>query len=286
MGDDTKAVIEALHYVMDRTTHQIGDQIGWPWQSVQKHLKIVNDRMQFGRDCLEKVLERGEETIAKYHLRDLPQGKGAALDMIIGLAAEAATQLPKEPAPVAEGPAPIRDVLNDFLGQLKAEAEAEPDPEPVREDPAPAPPAEEQPAAITEEPLKEEPQPARKCRVCGCDDNFARLRGCYWVKPDLCSRCAEELRFSPSQENAGKPADKAEDPTPVQPVETEKPESAQNEPLDKEYWDNLDKKYQRDLPFITALQSFCRRMESGDILATCMLVDESRGIFRIDFEKK
>ena len=84
----------------------------------------------------------------------------------------------------------------------------------------------------------------------------------------------------------GKAAEKAEDPTPVQPVEPEKPEPAQTEPSDKEYWDNLDKKYQRDLPFITALQSFFRRIERGDILATCMLVDESRGIFRIDFEKK
>lgn len=29
------------------------------------------------------------------------------------------------------------------------------------------------------------------CRVCGCTDDMACLGGCYWVEPDLCSRCVE-----------------------------------------------------------------------------------------------
>ncbi len=29
------------------------------------------------------------------------------------------------------------------------------------------------------------------CRVCGCTDDNACLGGCWWVEPDLCSRCAE-----------------------------------------------------------------------------------------------
>lgn len=29
------------------------------------------------------------------------------------------------------------------------------------------------------------------CRVCGCTDNHACPGGCYWVEPDLCSRCAD-----------------------------------------------------------------------------------------------
>ncbi|MEW6573161.1 MAG: hypothetical protein AB1374_05960 [Bacillota bacterium] len=29
------------------------------------------------------------------------------------------------------------------------------------------------------------------CRICGCTDERACPGGCYWVEPDLCSRCAE-----------------------------------------------------------------------------------------------
>jgi hypothetical protein len=31
----------------------------------------------------------------------------------------------------------------------------------------------------------------RSCRVCGCTDKNACPGGCYWVEPDLCSRCQE-----------------------------------------------------------------------------------------------
>ncbi|MEG0943251.1 MAG: hypothetical protein RSF86_06435 [Angelakisella sp.] len=31
----------------------------------------------------------------------------------------------------------------------------------------------------------------QKCRVCGCTDDHACPGGCYWVAPDLCSRCAD-----------------------------------------------------------------------------------------------
>ena len=34
----------------------------------------------------------------------------------------------------------------------------------------------------------------QKCRVCGCTDDMACPGGCYWVEPDLCSRCAERMR--------------------------------------------------------------------------------------------
>ena len=30
------------------------------------------------------------------------------------------------------------------------------------------------------------------CRCCGCNDFQPCPGGCYWVQPDLCSRCAEE----------------------------------------------------------------------------------------------
>lgn len=28
-----------------------------------------------------------------------------------------------------------------------------------------------------------------KCRVCGCTDNAACPGGCFWVAPELCSKC-------------------------------------------------------------------------------------------------
>lgn len=31
--------------------------------------------------------------------------------------------------------------------------------------------------------------PERFCRVCGCTESNACEGGCYWVEPDLCSRC-------------------------------------------------------------------------------------------------
>lgn len=30
----------------------------------------------------------------------------------------------------------------------------------------------------------------RRCRVCGCTDEWACEGGCYWVEEDLCSTCA------------------------------------------------------------------------------------------------
>ena len=34
-----------------------------------------------------------------------------------------------------------------------------------------------------------EPEPVRKCRVCGCTDAEACPGGCTWVDQDLCSQC-------------------------------------------------------------------------------------------------
>jgi hypothetical protein len=42
---------------------------------------------------------------------------------------------------------------------------------------------------IDEEEQAEEEQ---KCRVCGCTQYNACEGGCYWVKEDLCSKCAEK----------------------------------------------------------------------------------------------
>ena len=33
----------------------------------------------------------------------------------------------------------------------------------------------------------------KACRVCGCTNDRSCPGGCYWVEPDLCSRCVGEL---------------------------------------------------------------------------------------------
>lgn len=33
-----------------------------------------------------------------------------------------------------------------------------------------------------------------ECRVCGCTDEAACFPTCWWVEPDLCSRCAANGR--------------------------------------------------------------------------------------------
>ena len=37
---------------------------------------------------------------------------------------------------------------------------------------------------------------APTCRVCNCTDEVACLSGCWWVEPDLCSSCADDMASS------------------------------------------------------------------------------------------
>ncbi|MDD3230486.1 MAG: hypothetical protein PHE09_14900 [Oscillospiraceae bacterium] len=41
----------------------------------------------------------------------------------------------------------------------------------------------------------------QKCRVCGCTWDHACPGGCYWVEPDLCSKCAEKLQRKEEPQN-------------------------------------------------------------------------------------
>ena len=49
MDDETKAKIEALYYTYRLNMYQIGDIVDWPWQSCSKHIKVVNDRIEYGK---------------------------------------------------------------------------------------------------------------------------------------------------------------------------------------------------------------------------------------------
>lgn len=58
---------------------------------------------------------------------------------------------------------------------------------------------------------------ARKCRACGCTDLdcsqcfAASGRPCYWVKDDLCSRCALEIAENNCLSHAGNDRDTCDD---------------------------------------------------------------------------
>lgn len=47
------------------------------------------------------------------------------------------------------------------------------------------------------------PVSERACRECGCTEASACPGGCYWVEPDLCSRCArtDDLRVEGDEEH-------------------------------------------------------------------------------------
>lgn len=47
------------------------------------------------------------------------------------------------------------------------------------------------------------------CRVCGCTDDHACEGGCYWVEPDLCSRCAEIIEQEEKEEAGEEPIQEA-----------------------------------------------------------------------------
>lgn len=35
-----------------------------------------------------------------------------------------------------------------------------------------------------------------RCKICGCTDELACVGGCYWVAPNLCSKCAEGIEIN------------------------------------------------------------------------------------------
>lgn len=45
-----------------------------------------------------------------------------------------------------------------------------------------------------------------ECRECGCSDDDGCMGGCYWVEPDLCSRCARPDELAGAVLSSGGPA--------------------------------------------------------------------------------
>ena len=81
MGEDVREKIEALYYVMDKNCKDIEKIIDWPWQSINKHIKIMEDRI-LNKSVKEKdVLSRAEANVKKYGLVQLVEAKKKPIDV-------------------------------------------------------------------------------------------------------------------------------------------------------------------------------------------------------------
>jgi len=81
MGEEVREKIEALYYVMDKNCKDIEKLIDWPWQSINKHIKIMEDRI-LNKAVKEKdVLFRAEANVKKYGLVQLVEAKKKPIDV-------------------------------------------------------------------------------------------------------------------------------------------------------------------------------------------------------------
>jgi hypothetical protein len=92
MDEETKLKIEALYACYNLNSRQIGDIVDWPWQSCSKHIKVMNDRIEYGKTTFDELEAKGEQTITKY-----------GLDLYVNGIPEA----PKETPAVEPKPTPI-----------------------------------------------------------------------------------------------------------------------------------------------------------------------------------
>ena len=75
MGEEVREKIEALYYILDKNCKDIEKLIDWPWQSINKHIKIMEDRI-LNKAVKEKdVLFRAEANVKKYGLVQLVEKK-------------------------------------------------------------------------------------------------------------------------------------------------------------------------------------------------------------------
>lgn len=196
MDDETKLKIEALYYCYNLNCHQIGDIVDWPWQSCNKHIKVMNDRIEYGKTTFEKLEEQGEQTIAKY-----------GLDLFVN----GIPEVPKE-APVVE------------------------------------------PEQLAQE--------------------FPEI-----VKPKQEQTSMESEISVPPVEDVAKVEEKDSEAQKSVTDEWNETPEPRNEPADPEH----DKRVRKDAPFYLTLQNIIDRYEAGEITFEGMMLDESRGIFRVDY---
>ena len=75
MGEEVREKIEALYYILDKNCKDIEKLIDWPWQSINKHIKIMEDRI-LNKSVKEKdVLSRAEANVKKYGLVQLVEAR-------------------------------------------------------------------------------------------------------------------------------------------------------------------------------------------------------------------
>lgn len=233
MDEETKLKIEALYACYNLNCHQIGDIVNWPWQSCSKHIKVVNDCVEFGKTTFEKLEAQGEQTIAKY-----------GLDMYVNGIPEVHKEAPVvEPEQLAEE---FPEIVKPTQEQTLTESEIS------------VPPVEDAPKA--EEKASEAEESA--------ESEF---------KAELVRIAREEVPEEPADRPSEQELDALDDlGVDISEYRTPVP---RNDPADPEH----DRRVRKDVPFYLTLQNIIDRYEAGEITFEGMMLDESRGIFRVDY---
>lgn len=217
MDEETKLKIEALYICYNLNCHQIGDIVDWPWQSCNRHIKVVNDRIEYCKTTFEKLEAQGEQTIAKY-----------GLDMFVN----GIPEVPKE-APVAE-PEQLAQEFPEIIQPTQEQTATE--------------------SEISVPPVEDVAKAEEK-------DSEAEVSAESEFKAEL-------IRIA----RANYPEEFLKEyntPFPKDPVESADPER--------------DRRVRKDAPFYLTLQNIIDRYDAGEITFEGMMLDESRGIFRVDY---
>lgn len=262
MDEETKLKIEALYVCYNLNCHQIGDIVDWPWQSCSKHIKVMNDRIEYGKTTFEKLEAQGEQTIAKYgldlYVNGIPE---VPKEAPVVEPEQLATEFPEIVQPTQEPTSteseisvpPVEDVAKaeEKAGEVNRAVESEFRAELVK-------------LARDGEPEEK----ASETKERNWEEDRAKLVSML-IKENVDQRDSSiDSPFPPYPTNEGS----------VTSTSLEEGKVA-NHTTDPEH----DKRVRKDAPFYVALQNIIDRYEAGEITFEGMMLDESRGIFRVDY---
>jgi len=81
MGDEDKLIIEAYYYAFGISVKEIQNYVDWPWQSINAHIKIMEDRIQKRKDTVDRLKNQGYQTIHRLNLK-APEKEKAKMNEI------------------------------------------------------------------------------------------------------------------------------------------------------------------------------------------------------------
>ena len=97
MGDTEKAVISALYFVRGWGPKKISEYIDWPWQSVNAHIKVLEDRIKMGSASEDELIAKGREFLKGVEIHEAqPEVTDEPVAPIVGNASLVASITQKE----------------------------------------------------------------------------------------------------------------------------------------------------------------------------------------------